>query len=121
MSQEIGCINPTLNTQLLHLTQRRIPIENLITQQNLSPRQKQLLNVQSIIASQLGDKNYVGIFYALPHLQEPDLVFGHLGAIPLSIPQDLTEGEPCSDLGQFIGPGPAWRPRSGLWPPPLNS
>ena len=91
----------TLNTQLLDLTQKRIPIENFVIQKDLSHRQKQLLNVQSIIASQLGNKDYVTIFYALPHAQEPDLVFGHFAGIPLSIPEELIEGKPCPELGEW--------------------
>ena len=41
------------------------------------------------------------IFYALPHAQEPDLVFGHFAGIPLSIPEELIEGKPCPELGEW--------------------
>ena len=94
-------MNPTLSAQLLHLTQKRIPLEDLILQKNLSHRQKQLIHVQSIISDQLGNKDYVAIFYGLPHAQEPDLVFGHFAGIPLSIPEELIEGKPCPELGEW--------------------
>ena len=48
----------------------------------------------------MGSETYVGVSRLLPHFTEPDLVFGNIGGISLSVPSYLTSQE-------VLGPRPA--------------
>ena len=41
----------------------------------------------------MGSEAYVGVTRLLPHFTEPDLVFGNIGGISLSVPSLLTSQE----------------------------
>ena len=65
----------------------------IIVQRFQRPKRKYLLEVQSTIANQLYGDDFVSIVHILPHLEEADLVFGHLAGNPLTVPQELKEND----------------------------
>jgi len=86
-------IHPKRCFQLSRVEHRKLPMELLAPQMktnNLELRWKQIVNYKRALVRFMGSEDYVGVTRILPHFTEPDLVFGNIGGICLSIPQYLT-------------------------------
>jgi len=73
---------------------RQLPMELLVPQmktKNLDTRWRHLISCHKALVRFFGTEEYVGVTRILPHFSEPDLVFGNIGGICLSIPGYLTD------------------------------
>ena len=102
-------IDPSRADVLSKSQHRRLPMELYVPQMDikkLDKRSKQLINCFRAMVKFMGNEQYVGVTRILPHFTEPDLVFGNIGGICLTIPSYLTDPE-------FVGfrkppPGDWW-------------
>jgi len=87
-------IDKTFITNLLSHFHKRLPIELFSPQldvKNLESRTKQLVTVHRAMVKFMGNEQYVKVSRILPHFEQPDIIFGNIGGISMSVPHYLTD------------------------------
>lgn len=91
---------------MLKFNQNPIPKAALSPQlplKNMTHRQKIATIVLRHVTDKLGGESYVAMTHLLPHFQEPDIVFGHIAGIRLSVPEKLRRTEPVLKPAPEVG------------------
>jgi len=106
--EKLGKVNKVFLQNLLGSFHKRLPIELYSPQldtKKLEFRTKQLVNVYRMMVKFMGNEQHVKVTRIMPHFDQPDVVFGNIGGVSLSVPHYLTDSE-------FVG---VRRPPPGDW------
>jgi len=80
---------------ILALFQKKLPLQLHAPQMGqmdrLEKRSRQLVYCYRAMCKIMGRLEYVGVSRLLPQFTEPDIVFGNIGGIPVTIPDYLTD------------------------------
>jgi len=90
-----GQVSPSLLSQIHEHFHKPLPMQlysPAMGTKGLDLRTKQLLSCYRTMAKFLGSEQHVRATRLLPHFVEPDLVFGNIGGICLTVPGSLWEG-----------------------------
>jgi len=93
-SEDIQLLQKRTNVISKHHHKKTFPMALYVPQMNtkeLDTRSRQLISCYRILSKFMGDETYVGVTRILSHFSEPDLVFGNIGGISLTIPKYLTD------------------------------
>ena len=95
---------------LLRSQHRQLPMELFVPQmetRQLDHRSRQMINCYRALVHFMGGEQFVGVTRVLPHFTEPDLVFGNIGGICMTVPGQLA--------GREVAPGPILPPPGDWW------
>jgi len=89
---ETSIVPPSLLANLSRASHRTLPIQlysPAMDLRSLDLRMKQLVTCYRALAKFLGSEQYCRVVRLLPHFDEPDIVFGNIGGITLTVPDNL--------------------------------
>jgi hypothetical protein len=92
--QKVEAVRPSLLFSLSSHGHRPLPIQlysPAMDLRGLDIRTKQLLFCYRALAKFLGGEQYCRVARLLPHFTEPDIVFGHIGGISMTVPDYIWE------------------------------
>jgi len=100
---ETNTVPTSLLANLSRASHRTLPIQlyaPAMDLRSLDLRMKQLVTCYRALAKFLGSEQYCRVVRLLPHFDEPDIVFGNIGGITLTVPDNLWQQD-------IDGPRPA--------------
>ena len=89
---ETSTVPASLLANLSRASHRTLPIQlysPAMDLRSLDLRMKQLVTCYRALAKFLGSEQYCRVVRLLPHFDEPDIVFGNIGGITLTVPDNL--------------------------------
>ena len=89
---ETSTVPANLLADLSKASHRALPIQlysPAMDLRSLDLRMKQLVTCYRALAKFLGSEQYCRVARLLPHFDEPDIVFGNIGGITLTVPDNL--------------------------------
>ena len=89
---ETSMVPASLLANLSRASHRTLPIQlysPAMDLRSLDLRMKQLVTCYRALAKFLGSEQYCRVVRLLPHFDEPDIVFGNIGGITLTVPDNL--------------------------------
>jgi hypothetical protein len=92
--QKIGKVDPVFLQNLTNSFHKRLPIELYSPQldiKDLEHRNKHLVNVYRAMVKFMGNEQHVKPTRLLPHFEQPDIVFGNIGGMSMTVPKYLTD------------------------------